>query len=201
MENEKKTEVKSLCPMCGAEGFVEAPLDEEIKDAFLESMLACMDFTRTYDALGGRMEITVKALSDEDNRLRSQMYINVMKIAETTPDIKAYMPLIEAAMDIDSQIVGVKLHKADGTVSCATRQPNSGLMEALNNINWDRPAPTVDEYKGLLNTVLCVFENNVFKDKAIPSGILRASVGKHNSIISRLMRECLDVNFLEGTGR
>lgn len=189
---------KSICPLCGSDMYEEKPLDEGVKDAFLESMLGDVPFTRTYDIMGGKLAVEVSSLSDEDNRLRADMYINIFKLIETTPDIKSFVPLLEAAMDLDSQVCSVSLVKSDGSIVDIKRERNSGIRKVLE-LRWE--GADVKECRGVIDSALDIFSSCLFPGKSIPESVLRGVVGRHNLLVSRLIRECLDENFLTGTGR
>lgn len=192
-------EVKKItCPLCGSKEYVEAKLDENVKDAFLEAILGDVPFTRIYDVLGGKISITVAALCDEDNRIRSSFYIKLFDATEKCPDLKAYVPLIESALDIDSQVTKVVITLSNGDQRTVSRSPNSGIMHVMN-MDWG--SVTNENCKELVDDALRVFEDNMFPGCAIPSAILRGAVGKHNTVLSRLLKECLDENFISGTGR
>lgn len=189
---------KTVCPLCGSDEYIENKLDEDVKDAFLESILAESSFTRTYDILGGRLAVTVKALSDDDNRLRSSLLITIFDATEKCPELKAYIPLIESALDIDSQVTQVTISKSDGSTKTVKRDTNSGLKKVLG-MKWNK----VDDAKckEFVDSVLETFDDNVFSGCKVPSTLLRGAVGKHNTVIGRLLKECLDENFISGTGR
>lgn len=189
--------VKTKCPLCGADSYVESPLDENIKDAFLESILGDSPFIRTYDVMGGKIAVTVKALSDEDNRLRASFFIRLFDATDKCPDLKAYIPLIESALDIDGQVMQAVVTTANGK-TVVDRDINAGLI-AVNSMDFD--SITNDGCKEFVDTILDTFNKSMFKGCAIPSPILRGVVAKHNTILNRLIKECLDKNFIEGTGR
>lgn len=189
---------KITCPLCGSKEYIENPLDEDVKDAFLESILGESKFTRTYDVLGGRISITVAALDDEDNSLKSAFYVTMFDAADRCPDFKAYIPLIEASMDIDSQVIKVVITKSDGEAVEAVREVNTGL-KAASALDW--ASISNDNCKDFVDSVMKAFRDNIFEGCVVPSTILRGAVGKHNTVLGRLLKACLDENFIAGTGR
>jgi hypothetical protein len=190
---------KTICPLCGAEGYVEPELTEEVKDAFLESMLGSVPFSRVYDIMGGRITVTVVSVSNEVAALKSKLYINMFKLADIIPDIKSYIPALEMELDIDCQVSAVSvLDPGSDKRVTFTRELCSGLKQVLA-MSWD--AKTTDEGKKLIDDVIETFNNNLFPNNNIPKALLRGSVGKHNIMETNLIRECLDENFLGGTGR
>lgn len=189
--------VKTKCPLCGSNEYVESPLDEDIKDAFLESILGDSPFVRTYDVMGGKIAIKVTAISDEDNRLRASFFIKLFDATEKCPELKAYIPLIESALDVDGQIVEAAVTTNSGT-TVVTREVNAGL-KLVNDMDWG--SITNDGCKEFVDEVLNIFNVSMFHKCTIPSPILRGVVTKHNTILNRLIRECMDKNFIEGTGR
>ena len=190
-------QAKTKCPLCGSDAYIEKPLDENVKDAFLESILGDVPFIRTYDVMGGRIAITVKALSDEDNRVRSSFFIKLFDATEKCAELKAYIPLIESALDIDGQILEAVI-TVGGTSKKVTRNPSEGLRAAIN-MDWENI--NNDNCKEFVDAALEVFSNTMFAGCNIPTPILRSVVVKHNTLLGRLMRECIDKNFIEGTGR
>ena len=196
MDEETK---KSICPLCGAENYEHPDLPEDLKDDYLESMLGEVPFTRTYDILGGRLAVTVSALSDEVTNLKAQLYVHVIKLAETTPDVKAYIPQVEQMSDLDCQVVSIKVVSSKGKDGIEfTHEPGSGIRSALA-LNWD--VKTAQEGSDLIHKVIDVITDNVFPGTTVPKQVLRGVVGKHNVLVGQLMQECLDINFLKGTGR
>lgn len=191
-------QVKTVCPLCGSSEYIEQDLDDEVKDAFLESILGCAPFTRTYDVMDGKMAITVAAMTDEANNIRSRFVVKVANAADKCPDLKAYMPLLDSALDTDGQIVSVEVTTKDHGIVQHDRRLNKGTEEATK-LDWD--SVTNDNCSEFIAQVLGVFENNMFNGIKVPSMILRGAVGKHNTVISRLVKACLDENFLSGTGR
>ena len=196
MDEETK---KGICPLCGSHEYEYAELSEDIKDDYLEAMLGEVPFTRTYDILGGRLAVTVSALSDYVTNLKAKLFVHIVKLAETTPDIKGYIPQVEQMSDLDCQVISIRVNSSkdkDGLE--LTHEPGIGIQAALG-LNWD--VKTVQEGEDLIHKVIDVLTDSVFPGTTIPKPVLRGVVGKHNVLISRLMQECLDVNFLNGTGR
>lgn len=185
---------KSICPLCGSDQYVEADLDEEIKDAFLESMLGCVPFCRTYDVMDGKLSLSIQASDEDCNRKKSRLYIKMAEVSEVCPDFKAYVPLIESYMDVDSQVIAVTINGKE-----FKRTPCSGIVEA-SNLEWVNANSSID-FNALADRVLKVFESNMFDGTKVPIAILKGAVVKHNVLLGRLIKECLDENFLAGTGR
>lgn len=190
---------KSICPLCGATEYTRPELDEDIKDDYLESILGEVPFTRTYDLMDGKIEVTVSGLSDEATNLKAKLYVKVFKLAETTPDIKSYIPQLEQMTDLDCQLCGITVHtkKAEHPIEM-TRELCSGVKAALE-LDWS--VTNVQQGFDLIHKVIDVVTNSVFPGTTISKPMLRGVVGKHNMLLADLIRECLDANFLSGTGR
>lgn len=185
---------KVTCPLCGSDQYVENDLDEDVKDAFLESMLGGVPFTRTYDIMGGKLAVTVKAMDDESNRIRARLYIKIATAAEKFADLKAYIPLLESAMDVDSQITKVVINGTE-----ISRDTDSGTL-AVSDMPWDIQTDDTDWHM-FVEDAMKMFEDCAFGKVKVPAAILRGVVAKHNILIGRLVKACLDENFLGGTGR
>lgn len=196
MANEEQ---KSICPLCGSNEYEYEPLSEDIKDDYLEAILGDVPFTRTYDIMDGRIAVTVAALSDYVTNLKARLYVKIIKLAETTPDVKAYIPQVEQLADLDCQVISIKVitsKNKDGM--SVTRTPGEGVEKALE-LKWD--VATAEEGIELIHKVIDTLSNNIFPGMSIPRQVLRGVVGKHNMLVGRLIKECLDINFLKGTGR
>lgn len=189
---------KCKCPMCGSDQYVEPNLDEAIKDDFVEHVLAGIPFTRIYDEMGGRISVTVTTLPDDVVRTKGKIMIKLLRISDYTPEIQDRMPILEACMDTDCQIVAIDIKGKNGEVTHKERTPAAGLME-ISKWDWDKltPEQAVDKFDEAIE----VLDNSLFPDMAMPKSILRAAVGKHNNVLVKLMTECFDENFLKGTGR
>ena len=191
-------QVKVTCPLCGSNEYIEKNLSEEVKDAFLESILGNTPFTRTYDAMAGKLSVRVCATTDYANALKAKLVVKIANVAESCPDIRAYMPLLETAMDLDSQVLSVTITTGDEEPVTTNRTPNRG-MENVLALDWDSIRP--DTCSDFMVFVMEAFNSNLFQNINVPSPILKGSVAKHNSVVSRLVSACLDANFLSGTGR
>lgn len=190
---------KKICPLCGAHDYVEPELSDDIKDAFLESMLGDVPFTRTYDVMNGHISITVQALTEDIISKKAKLYINLFKLSETIPDIKSYIPSIELVTDIDCQICQVSItRQGDNNPVVLDRTPGSGLDAVLSK-TWD--GKTAQEGQEYVDQILSILNQSIFPENAIPQQLLRGVVGKHNILTANLIKACLDENFLAGTGR
>lgn len=198
MAEETKQE-KGICPLCGAHEYVEPEVSDELKDAFLISMLGSEPFTRTYDILSGKVSITVKALTDEDNLKKSKLLVNIFKLADTTPDIKSYIPIIEQSVDTDLQVLDVSISTPNMSDPVFIQRTSGAGMDKVLQLNWD--VKTVSEGKQLIDKIIHTFDSEMFDGNNIPKQLLRGVVGKHNIITMNLIKACLDENFLSGTGR
>ena len=185
---------KCTCPLCGSDQYVESKLDEEVQDAFLESMLGGVPFTRTYDVMGGKLSITVQATDDEANRKKARLYLAMADASEKHPDLKAYIPLLESAIDADSQISKVVINGKE-----FSRTTCSGIL-AISDMPWGDQDESTDWHAFVEDALLCL-DSNMFGGAKVPLAILRGAVAKHNILIGKLIKECLDENFLVGTGR
>lgn len=189
---------KCTCPMCGSDQYVEPNLDEEVKDAFVEHMLAGVPFTRLYDEMGGRISVKVVSLSDDIVRKKSKVILNLMRVAEYTPDVQARMPILEACVDTDCQISAISIKDRDGNVAENSRNPGSGL-DVISSWEWHKLTP--EQVVAKFDEAIEVLDKALFPELALPKSILRAAVGKHNTLVTKIMTECFDENFLRGTGR
>ena len=185
---------KCTCPLCGSDQYVESKLDDEVQDAFLESMLGGVPFTRTYDVMHGKLSITVQASDEEVNRKKAKLYIVMGTASEYSEDLKAYMPLIESYMDVDSQVSAVTINGAE-----YKRTPCSGILKVVD-MGWGNKDNDTD-WHAFVDNVLKEFEHCMFGDVKVPIAIMKGAVAKHNILIGKLIKECLDENFLGGTGR
>lgn len=185
---------KCTCPLCGSDQYVESALDDEVQDAFLESILGGVPFSRTYDIMHNKVSITVQAADDYVNRKKAKLYLNIATAAEQFADLKAYVPLIEAYMDVDSQVTTAVINGTE-----LSREVCLGI-DAVSKMPWDIQDSTTD-WHSFVEDVLRTFEECMFGKAKVPMAILRGVVAKHNLLISRLVKECLDENFLGGTGR
>jgi hypothetical protein len=190
--------VKITCPLCGSNEYSEKDLSEEIKDAFLESMLGNVPFARTYDIMDGKLSLRICATTDYANALKAKMVVKIANVAETCPDIRAYIPLVETAMDVDSQVLSVTVAMGDNEPVITNRTPNRGIEEVLK-LEWDKITP--DTSSDFMVTVMDTFNANLFNGITVPGPILKGAVAKHNTVVSRLVQACIDANFLAGTGR
>lgn len=190
--------VKVTCPLCGSSEYIEKDLSEEVKDAFLESILGNVAFTRTYDAMAGRLSVSVCATTDYSNALKAKLVVKIANAADSCPDIKAYMPLLETAMDLDSQVASVTVTTSDGNQVTTERSLNKG-MEVVLGMPWESISP--DTCSDFMVEVMETFNGTLFNTINVPNPILKGTVAKHNSVVSRLVSACLDANFLSGTGR
>lgn len=194
MEDDKKC----TCPLCGSDQYVETGLDEEIKDSFVEHMLGGAPFTRVYDELGGRISITATVVPDAVVRRKGKLMMRLLRVAEYSPDIQMRMPLFEACVDTDCQIIAIAIKDKDGNVTHKKRNAGQGL-DVLIDWEWEKFEP--EQAVNKFDEALEILDNALFEELIIPKSILRAAVGKHNTIMTKLMTECFDENFLKGTGR
>lgn len=189
---------KCTCPLCGSDQYVEPNLDEDVKDAFIEHMLGGVPFTRTYDEMGGRISVTASAIPDNVVRSKGKLMMKILRVAEYTPDIQLRLPVFEACVDTDCQIVSIAIKDKNGDIKRTDRIAGKGL-EILLSWDWDKLTPEQASTK--FDEAIEVLDNSLFPNLALPKSILRAAVGKHNTLLTKLMTECFDENFLRGTGR
>jgi hypothetical protein len=189
---------KTTCPMCGSDNYVDPGLTDEIKDAFIEHMLGDIPFQRIYDEMGGRIAVTVTSLSDSCARDKAKLMVQLMSAAEYSADIKARMPILESAIDVDSQVASVAIKTKDGKVTKIDRRPGNGT-DIIRKWDWDKM--NAEELSCRFDEALAVLDEELFPGTTIPKSLLRAAVGKHNVLLTKIMTECFDENFLRGTGR
>ena len=189
---------KCTCPLCGSDQYVESKLDEDVKDAFVEHMLAGIPFRRIYDEMGGRISVTVTAIPDDVVRSKGRLMTKLLMISEYTPDIQIRMPVLEACIDTDCQIVAIDIRDKDGKVVHNDRKPGQGLEQILK---WDWDKLTPEQALTKFEEAIEVLDNSLFTSLVFPKSILRAAVGKHNTLLTKIMTDCFDENFLRGTGR
>ena len=195
MSDETKT-VK--CPLCGHDGYQEPELDEDIKESFIESILGNVAFSRIYDELGGRISIRVASLTDEINRNKLKVMTNVVRAAELSPDLRSGIPMFEAAMDTDGQVLEVSIMDKSGNVTRRQRVPGEGIKRVLD-MDWSKA--TTAEAKNLFDEAMGILEGSMFTDVFVPMPLLRGAVGKHNLLMNNVLTACFDKNFITGTGR
>jgi hypothetical protein len=190
---------KVVCPLCGAQNYVDPDVSEDLKDDYLESILAGVPFTRTYDIMDGRIAVEVSAQPESISGMKSRLYMAILSMADKFPEVRNYVPTLEAALDLDCQLVSLEVFdKAGNSLNKLNRTPAKNL-EAINRLPW-REAKTSEECLSLMEDAINI-GSDVFPEYNLPKAVLRGVVGKHNVIVMKLIKACLDENFLSGTGR
>lgn len=196
MDMQAKDTIK--CPLCGSDHYVEPELDDAVKEAFIESILGGVEFSRAYDELGGRITVIVSSIPDAVNRDKLKIVSKLIRASEITPEIRDMIPIIEASLDTDCQVLAVEIVDKQGSRIRKDRRAGEGIRECLS-LDWSKL--NTKDYQEVIDEMLNTLEAVTFDGIHVPIPILRGAVGKHNILMNKVMTACFDSNFIAGTGR